>query len=186
MRQARERGMRAGMFILAGMLVLYGCASMGRNVSSTPSAESEAVGETPRQEAGRVAEEDEPLAPIDEEKETVSIITVIETLEMTYRTEDYEKWLSLLTPRYKEKYSKRENLAAEGWDASDLHSFFALLVQARRKENIGSLEISRVEFVSPRKAHVYVIFKGEEFPEPQHTFIRIGDSWYKGLREEED
>jgi hypothetical protein len=130
-------------------------------------------------------EEPGPDFPIDEKKETVSIVEVIESLERTYLDGDFEKWLSLLTPRYRAKYDQPDNLRKEGWDAKDLRSFFELLVETRRSENIGSLEISRVDFVSPRKAHVFVLFKGEEFPEPQHTFIRIGDAWYKGLREEE-
>lgn len=122
---------------------------------------------------------------IDEEQETVSIMTVIEQLEDCYRTQDYERWLSLLTPAYRRRYSDPRNLEAEGWAVHDLASFFRLLVRARKRENIGSLEISRVEFVTPTKALVYVLLEGEEFPVPQHTFIRRGDSWYKGLKEEE-
>lgn len=52
------------------------------------------------------------------------------------------------------------------------------------KSGSDHFEISRVEFVSTNKAYVYVILGGEEFPTPQHTFIRAGESWYKGLSHE--
>ena len=55
------------------------------------------------------------------------------------------------------------------------------MVQTRRKSDIGDLDVSRVDFVSDTKAYVYVVLDGEEFPTPQHTFIRIDDSWLKGL-----
>jgi hypothetical protein len=179
------------------VLFIAGCATTRETATRT--------GETVHEDAGRrgetrapdemtgqesemeaaAGEEPDPDLQIDEKKETVSIIEVIESLERTYLDGDFETWLSLLTPRYRAKYDQPDILRKEGWDAKDLRSFFELLVETRRSENIGSLEISRVDFVSPRKAHVFVLFKGEEFPEPQHTFIRMGGSWYKGLREEE-
>ena len=121
---------------------------------------------------------------IDEKRETVSIITVIETLEESYKNNDFENWKLLLTSSYQEKYDNSEFLKGEGWDAGDLKTFFHLLVATRKKENITALPISRVEFISDKKALVYVILGEEEFPEPQHTFVRINDNWYKGLREE--
>lgn len=138
------------------------------------------------QTADHVAAETEtPVLHIDEEKETVSIYTVIETLEDCYKTQNYDLWLSLLTSAYREHFDNDEALASEGWDATNIREFFDLLVSARRRGNIGDLEISRVEFVNDYKAYVYVILEGKEFPEPQHTFIRIGESWYKGLSTEE-
>jgi hypothetical protein len=134
---------------------------------------------------GKSEEVEEPVLNIDEEKEAVSIYTVIETLEDCYRTKNYDRWLSLLTQAYRDHFDNPKTLAAEGWDAGTLEEFFYLLVSARRMGNVGDLEISRVEFVSDYKAFVYVILGGEEFPEPQHTFIRIGDNWYKGLSTEE-
>jgi hypothetical protein len=130
-------------------------------------------------------EVEELVLNIDEEKEAVSIYTVIESLEDCYRTKNYDRWLSYLTQAYRDHFNNPETLASEGWDAGNLEEFFDLLVSVRRKGNIGDLEISRVEFVSDYKAFVYVILGGSEFPEPQHTFIRIGDSWYKGLSTEE-
>ncbi len=125
-----------------------------------------------------------PSGPVDEAKETESIINVITALEKCYKTYNFGNWKKLLTKRYKEKYSNAKNLKKEGWPAKDLYSFFKLLVKTRRASNISSLSISRVEFVSPNKAYVYVILGDEEFPEPQHTFLKIDDSWYKGLRDE--
>ena len=122
---------------------------------------------------------------IDEEKETDSIYTVIETLEDCYRTANFERWLSLLTGAYKDHFDDADILASEGWDARNIEEFFDLLVNTRRRGNIADLEISRVEFVSDYKAYVYVILGDKEFPEPQHTFIRIGETWYKGLSTEE-
>jgi hypothetical protein len=121
---------------------------------------------------------------IDQDEETRSIYTVIEELESCYRTEDYEKWLSLLTSDYRHHFNDRAILLTEGWDAENIRGFFDLLVQTRRKSNIADLETSRVEFVSDNKAYVYVVLNGEEFPTPQHTFIRINDSWMKGLSHE--
>ena len=131
------------------------------------------------------AEAETPVLHIDKEMETVSIYTVIETLEDCYKTQNYDRWLSLLTSAYREHFDNAVTLASEGWDATNIREFFDLLVSARRRGNVGNLEISRVEFVSDYKAFVYVILEGEEFPEPQHTFIRIGESWYKGLSTEE-
>ncbi len=152
--------------------------------SSDETAPEPAQLESPGQ--GNGGQTQEALPAIDEERETDSIMTVIEQLENSYRTGDYEQWAGLLTAAYKRRYSDPQNLAAEGWRARDLRSFFNLLVRTRQKENIGSLEISRVEFVSENKAYVYVLLEGEEFPVPQHTFIRRGDSWYKGLKEEDE
>jgi hypothetical protein len=121
---------------------------------------------------------------IDQEEETRSIYTVIEELESCYRTRDYEKWLNLLTSNYRRHFNNRAMLQTEGWDAENIREFFELLVQTRRKSDIADLEISRVEFVSDNKAYVYVVLNGEEFPTPQHTFIRINDSWMKGLSHE--
>ena len=117
-------------------------------------------------------------------EQTKSIIETIEELENCYKTKNYEKWKSLLTPEYKKKYGNPDFLKKNGWKANNLESFFYLLIETREKNGIEALPISRVEFVSPNKAYVYVLFKGKEFPKPQHTFIKIGDSWYKGLPEE--
>ena len=117
-------------------------------------------------------------------QETLSILDTIKKLEKSYEDSDFELWESLLTPAYKEKYNDPTFLKKHGWNANDLKSFFQLLIETREENGIKSLPISRVEFVSPRKAYVYVIFKGKEFPKPQHTFIKIGNSWYKGLPDE--
>jgi hypothetical protein len=132
-----------------------------------------------------VAEAETPVLNIDEEKEADSIYSVIETLENCYRTRNYDRWRSLLTHAYSDHFDDPHILASEGWNATNIREFFNLLVSARRRGNIGDLEISRVVFVSDYKAFVYVILGGEEFPEPQHTFIRIGETWYKGLSTEE-
>jgi hypothetical protein len=134
---------------------------------------------------GAEAETETVVLNIDEKKEADSIYTVIETLEDCYRTENYELWLSLLTRAYKDHFDDPETLDSEGWDAQNIQEFFNLLVNTRRRGNIADLEISRVEFVSDYKAYVYVILGDKEFPEPQHTFIRIGETWYKGLSTEE-
>ena len=84
---------------------------------------------------------------IDEEKETVSIISVIEALEESYKNQDFEKWKVLLSPKYREKYNDPEFLNQEGWDATDIESFFYLLIETRKKGNITALPISRVEFI---------------------------------------
>ena len=118
------------------------------------------------------------------QKETISILDTIEQLEQCYETQNFKKWKSLLTPAYKEKYSDPAFLKQQGWNDDNLESFFYLLIQTREKNGIKSLPISKVEFVSPNKAYVYVLFKGKEFPKPQHTFIKIGNSWYKGLPDE--
>ncbi len=123
--------------------------------------------------------------PEDEEKETVSIVNIIEELEECYKDGNFEKWKSFLTPRYKERHNDPQYLEDEGWDAVDVESFFHLLVETRKTEHINALSISRVEFLNKNKALVYVFFGDEEFPEPQHTFVRIHGKWYKGLREEE-
>lgn len=194
-----------GMAVSTALAVL-----LAAGCSSTPAVEEAAPGDRPGDTPPQPAREEQAGEPgkeaaaagtetaaeprpenetgqpaIDEERETVSIVTVIERLEDSYRTQDYELWLNLLTPAYRRRYSDPRHLEAEGWDAADLRSFFKLLVKTRKRENIGSLEISRVEFVSPTKALVYVLLAGEEFPVPQHTFIRRGDTWYKGLKEEE-
>jgi hypothetical protein len=124
------------------------------------------------------------LTPADEEKETSSIIDVITSLEKSYEKRDFEMWRSFLTEGYQKKYSNPEVLKEEGWNAKDLLSFFNLLVKTRTRANIGTLTISRVEFLNQNKALVYVMLEGEEFPEPQHTFIKINNKWYKGLFEE--
>ncbi len=118
-------------------------------------------------------------------QEAENILAVINRLEETYENNDFEGWQSMLTPDYRKKYSDPVNLREEGWDAADLHSFFNLLVKTRRKGQIKTLKISRVVFANPNKAYVYVFFKNREFPEPQHTFVRINGKWLKGLREEE-
>lgn len=125
-----------------------------------------------------------PAVPIDEEKETESIISVIEALEGCYKTANLEKWQSLLTPLYRERHNDPEFLKIGGWSATDIESFFYLLVETRKKGNITSLPISRVEFINQNKALIYVILGDKEFPEPQHTFIRLDNRWYKGLIEE--
>ncbi len=125
-----------------------------------------------------------PAPPIDEEKEAESIVSVIETLEGCYKTADLKKWQTLLTPMYRERHNDPEFLKLEGWSATDIESFFYLLVETRKKGNITSLPISRVEFINQNKALVYVILGDKEFPEPQHTFIRLDNRWYKGLTEE--
>jgi len=125
-----------------------------------------------------------PVLNIDEEKETRSIYTVIEELESCYSMYDYAQWLSLLTMSYRQHFNDREILEAEGWAATNIREFFDLLVQTRRGRNIGDLDISRVEFINDNKAYVYVLLDDEEFPVPQHTFIRVGDSWLKGLSNE--
>ena len=150
------------------------------SVSDDPETQAEA-----EEEIIEVREPEKLVLNIDEEKEADSIYSVIETLEDCYRTTNYNRWLSLLTQSYKNHFDDPDNLASEGWDATNIREFFDLLVRTRRKGNIRDLEISRVEFVSDYKAFIYVILGGEEFPEPQHTFIRIGESWYKGLSTEE-
>jgi len=160
--------------------------SATEQTETSVSSDVEKQEQSGHQTEDRVAAEAEtPVLHIDEEKETVSIYTVIETLENCYKTKNYDLWLSLLTSAYRDHFDNAETLASEGWDATNIREFFDLLVSARRRGNIGDLEISRVEFVSDYKAYVYVILEGKEFPEPQHTFIRIGESWYKGLSTQE-
>ncbi len=118
-------------------------------------------------------------------QEAENILEIINRLEEMYEKDDFEGWKSMLTPDYRKKYSNPENLRKDGWDAADLHSFFNLLVDTRRKGQIKTLKISRVVFTNQNKAYVYVFFEDREFPEPQHTFIRINGTWLKGLREEE-
>jgi hypothetical protein len=130
------------------------------------------------------AGEEPPLTRAEAEEYTESILSVIESLEECYRTGDFEKWKSLLTPLYKEKHNDPDFLQAGGWAASDLKSFFRLLIKTRKLVNVTSLGVSRVEFVNPQKALVYVILEDSEFPEPQHTFLKLGNSWLKGLPEE--
>ena len=125
-----------------------------------------------------------PLSHVEVEEYTESILSVIESLEECYRTGDLEKWKSLLTPLYKEKYGDPSYLRAQGWGATDLNAFFRLLIKTRNQGNVTALAISRVEFINQQKALVFVILGGSEFPEPQHTFIKIENSWLKGLPEE--
>jgi hypothetical protein len=153
----------------------------GRESAQAPDPQEDAEGVEKRE----AAEDGAPVLNIDEEKEADSIHTVIEILEDCYRTRNYDRWLSLLTHAYRDHFDDPNTLASEGWDATNIREFFDLLVSVRRRGNIRDLEISRVEFVSDYKAFVYVILGGEEFPEPQHTFIRIGETWYKGLSTEE-
>ncbi len=125
-------------------------------------------------------------SPADAKREAESIITVIEKLEDCYKNNDFDNWLDLLTPRYRERYNDPELLAEEGWNVRNIGEFFNLLVDTRKKENIRALRISRVDFINPNKAYVYVFLENEEFPKPQHTFIKVGDSWLKGLSKEGD
>jgi hypothetical protein len=123
-------------------------------------------------------------SPADEKREAESIISVIEELEDCYKDDDFKNWLNLLTPRYQARYNDPQLLAEEGWEAQSISEFFNLLVDTRKKENIRALQISRVDFIGPNKAYVYVFLGNEEFPKPQHTFIKLGDSWFKGLSKE--
>jgi len=168
-----------------------------------PQAESEAVPsaevETPQDLSISIPEQESKIGVVLPEKEdsfptlkageakqeAENILAVINRLEETYENNDFEEWQGMLTPDYRGKYSNPENLQKDGWDADDLHSFFDLLVKTRQKGQIKTLKISRVVFVNPNKAYVYVFFQDREFPEPQHTFIRIDGEWLKGLREEE-
>lgn len=118
------------------------------------------------------------------EDDLESITQVIEEIENCYITNNFDKWVSLLTPSYRTVYNDSQFLAREGWDACDIESFFHLLVEARKRGNIVSLPVSRIEFVNPDKALVYVIFENSEFPKPQHTLIRIEGTWYKGIENE--
>jgi hypothetical protein len=195
--------------LLAALLIPYwGCSHQANKEGTAPETPDRTTVESPRgNEAGRKDEDAGKVFPaegqeetkeygspdkagrslnIDEEKETLSIFTVIEELETCYRTKNFEKWLSLLTPSYRRHFNNQGLLEAEGWDADNINEFFDLLVQTRRKSNIADLEISRVEFLNDDKAYVYVLLEGEEFPVPQHTFIRISDSWLKGLSNEGD
>lgn len=158
--------------------------SNGPEIQEKPYQHSETE-EVEKEETIEVAEAEKPVLNINERKEADSIYTVIETLEDCYRTSNYDRWLSLLTHTYRDHFDDPNTLASEGWDATNIREFFDLLVRTRRKGNIRDLEISRVEFVSDYKAFVYVILGGEEFPKPQHTFIRIRETWYKGLSTEE-
>ncbi len=146
------------------------------------------TGKTGRSEQAEGSETTAPTVIVKEEDvaspEVQSIITVIAELEECYRLNNFEKWLGLLTPHYRAAYSDPEFLAREGWKAGSIESFFRLLVETRRRGNIRSLAVSRVSFINPNKAQVYVMLESEEFPRPQHTFIRIGNSWYKGLANE--
>jgi hypothetical protein len=185
--------MRYAAVFLVLALALGGCVSANRSRREGPGVENPADEKSEIDErAARAAEsggtesaeEPPPLTPVEVEEYTESILSVIESLEECYRTGDFEKWKSLLTPLYREKHDDREYLRAQGWAAADLGAFFRLLIKTRRQGNVTALEISRVEFVNPRKALVFVILEKNEFPEPQHTFIRAGNSWLKGLPEE--
>lgn len=159
-------------------LTLSGCSSKKYGAIKDQGIQQEEIEEISEEKI------ETPVPPIDEEKEAESIVSVIETLEGCYKTADMEKWQSLLTPMYRERHNDPEFLKLEGWSATDIESFFYLLVETREKGNITSLPISRVEFINQNKALVYVILEDKEFPEPQHTFIRLDNSWYKGLIEE--
>ena len=190
--------------ILLSILTMFGCSTsrkVEKNQESTISKESSGkqsqtqnYNETGNIEKSNVTSKNITNERVEEkiiskeykEKETESILDTIEKLEKCYETGDFEKWESLLTPVYKAKYNNPIFLKEHGWKAKDLKSFFYLLIQTREKNGIKSLPISRVEFVNPNKAYVYVLFKGKEFPKPQHTFIKIGNSWYKGLPDEEE
>ena len=126
------------------------------------------------------------LTRVEVQKYTESILNVIESLEACYASGDYERWKSLLTPLYREKHDDAAYLRAQGWTATGLYSFFKLLIATRKQGNVTALKISRIEFEKPWKALVFVILEEREFPEPQHTFIKIGNSWLKGLPEEGD
>jgi len=155
-------------------------------ISETKNVEHEASGKETSNVSTQNGNESSKNVTIEyKKKQSKSIIETIKKLEQYYDTEAFEKWQSLLTSAYKEKYSDPEFLKAQGWEAKDLKSFFYLLIKTRKKNGIKSLAISRVEFVDSNKAYVYVLLKGKEFPKPQHTFIKVGNSWYKGLPDEE-
>jgi hypothetical protein len=193
--------MRHAEILLALLLVLGGCVSTKRSrlagadpgqagfgERGTPSRPEPEPGNAPApsppaSEPGGEPRE-QPFTGAEAAKHTESILSVIGALEECYRTGDFEKWQSLLTPLYREKHSDPEYLRAQGWDADDLRDFFRFLITTRKGGNVTALEISRVEFENPGKARVFVILDGREFPEPQHTFVRTGDSWLKGLPEE--
>ena len=174
--------------LLLSILSSWGCSSSKNVVTGgQPVHEEETLDKDKPSVTTQESEEeiDKPVKlTIDEEKETVSIISVIEALEESYKVQDFEKWKILLSPKYREKYSNPDFLNQEGWNATDIESFFYLLIETRLKGNITALPISRVEFIKDDKALVYVMLGDKEFPEPQHTFIRIENNWYKGLREE--
>jgi hypothetical protein len=198
--------MRYAVIFLVLALALGGCVSAKRLQREGPGAENAGFGKPVDERAARAADEEPevderaaraagsvgrssakeepPLTRVEVEEYTESILSVIESLEECYGTGDFEKWKSLLTPLYKEKHDDSAYLRAQGWAAADLGAFFRLLIKTRRRGNVTALDISRVEFVNPRKALVFVILDKNEFPEPQHTFIRAGNSWLKGLPEE--
>ena len=184
--------MRYAVIFLVLALALGGCVSAKRLQREGPGAENAGFGKPVDERAARAAgsvgrssaKEEPPLTRVEVEEYTESILSVIESLEECYGTGDFEKWKSLLTPLYKEKHDDSAYLRAQGWAAADLGAFFRLLIKTRRRGNVTALDISRVEFVNPRKALVFVILDKNEFPEPQHTFIRAGNSWLKGLPEE--
>ena len=164
------------LFLLS--LTLSGCSSKKYGAVKDQEIQQEEIEEISEEKI------ETPVPPIDEEKEAESIVSVIETLEGCYKTADLKKWQNLLTPMYMERHNDPEFLKLGGWSATDIESFFYLLVETRKKGNITSLPISRVEFINQNKALVYVILGDKEFPEPQHTFIRLDNRWYKGLTEE--
>jgi hypothetical protein len=179
-------------FALVPVLLCFGCQSgkppvMVDGTKGPEKGQQTATDHVPAA-AEAAAEEQEKAegvtGPQDEVRETESILDVIESLEESYKNRDYDMWKSFLTEGYRKKYGDPKVLKREGWDATDLHSFFDVLIEARARASIGTLSISRIEFINPNKALVYVMLGGEEFPEPQHTFIKINDRWYKGLFEE--
>jgi hypothetical protein len=195
--------MRYAAIFLVLAMAMGGCVSTKRSRLEEPGVENadferpvdeNPVGEKPEDEgrAKRAAEsggtssteEEPPLTQVKVEEYTESILSVIESLEKCYGTGDFEKWKSLLTPLYREKHDDPAYLRAEGWAATDLLAFFRLLIKTRKQGNVTALEISRIEFVNPWKARVFVLLDKSEFPEPQHTFIKRGNSWLKGLPEE--
>jgi hypothetical protein len=185
--------MKYAIVLLLGTLFAgWGCASgkhafengaQGERPASGDAGElEETAGATAaglKQEAGMP-----PLTQSEIEHSTESILDVINSLEECYETGDFEKWRGYLTPRYSEMHDDAVYLRAEGWNANDLRSFFKLLIKTRKRGSITTLTVSRIDFVSSNKALVYVILGENEFPEPQHTFIRVGDRWFKGLQDE--
>ncbi len=181
-------------FLFILIILISGCASKDKLVKTETekvliSSKNQIKNEDKNRniEEGKVEDSEKPkITETYKKEQSKSIINTINELEKCYETGDFEKWKSLLTPSYIEKYNNPDYLKKNGWNADNLKSFFFLLIETREKNGIESLPISRVEFVSPVKAYVYVLYKGKEFPKPQHTFIRIGNSWYKGLPDEGD
>ena len=184
--------MKYAIVLLLGTLFAGGCASGKHTLENGAQGERAPSGATGELEekvgataAGLQQEADKPpLIQSEIEQNTESILDVINSLEECYETGDFEKWRGYLTPRYSEMHDDAVYLRAEGWNADDLRSFFKLLIKTRKRGSITTLSVSRIDFVSSNKALVYVILGESEFPEPQHTFIRVGDRWSKGLQDE--